>query len=52
VNEIEAVEGMVSILDAPKQVNAAISTGITLDRCRFINNLKLVGARRDSQVLA
>ena len=52
MDEIEAIEGMISILDTAEHVDAANLACMPLNRGRRIDDLKLIGIRCHSQVLA
>src|SRR5579871_2715361 len=52
VEEIEAIERVLLVLDAPVHVYTATGTGIALDRRLLVDDLELVGIRRHRDLVA
>jgi hypothetical protein len=52
VNEVEAMEGMLGVLDPAIHVNTAIPAGMALNGGGAIHDLELVTIRRNAHVVA
>src|SRR5215468_6676097 len=50
--EIEPIERMRLVLDAPKHMDAASGASVALNCCRRVDNLKLIAVSRNADLVA